>query len=638
MCGFAGCVDASGVSPDLIERMAATLTHRGPDERGSYLGPGVGLGFCRLSIIDLETGNQPLASEDGRVRSVFNGEIYNYRELRARLEKRGHRFATQGDAEVIPHLYEELGVEFVNELRGMFAIALWDDGERRLLLARDPIGEKPLYYTDELPGGGFGFASEMKALLAAGVSREPDRRALAEYLYHLYVPAPRSAFAAIRKLLPGHVLVREHDGKPRLSRYWEPRFETVRRSEEEHVAGVREHVLDAVRSRMVADVPLGAFLSGGVDSATVVAAMSAAAVEPVHTFTITFDGFDHSDESADARAAARHFGTEHHELRGSLDAAALVPTLVESFDEPFGNATAALLWALSRETRKHVKVALTGDGADELFFGYPRYRGFEAAQRYGRLPAVARRLGALAATAIPESTTGRHSLRRAREFLEGGVVSPTQAYSAWIGYFTPDALESLVSDELADEAAHAGEFLHGLTGSEIRDLNELSRVELQSFLPYNVLEYADKMSMAHGLELRAPFVDRHLIDYVGTLPPEMKLRGRVSKWALRRAFEAELPPATLAKPKLGLNPPLGSWLAGAAEPLVRELLDPAVVRRRGLLRPEAVETLLAEQRSGRRDRSLHVWALVMLEMWFRLRVDSVGNGNDSVETAWALSA
>jgi asparagine synthase (glutamine-hydrolysing) len=625
MCGITGLALPGPVPDrDLVERMASCLRHRGPDDTGIHLGPGIGFGFRRLAIIDLVSGNQPLSNEDGQVVSVMNGEIYNFRALRAELEAAGHQFRTQGDGEVLPHLYEEHGPEMVHRLRGMFAIAIWDAKREELLLFRDRAGEKPLYYSTQVPGGGLAFGSEIKALLAAGVSSDPDPQAILEYLYHLYVPAPRSAFAAVSKVSPGH-MVRYRNGKVSVSPYWVPRFHEVKRTDAEHIAGVRERVLDAVRSRLVADVPVGAFLSGGIDSTSVVAAVSRAHQGPVHTFTITFEGFQHYDESAQALAAARHFGTHHHQLRAKLQGPEALPSLVDSFDEPFGNATAVLVSALSEATREHVKVVLTGDGADELFFGYPRYRGLELFQRYKRwTPRALRELAARASTLVPEGKNGRHAFRRAREFLAAGPLDTAAAYKSWIGYFTPELLETLVLPGALESAApeNVTAFMDGLlAGSTEPDLNRISAVELQSFLPYNVLEYADKMSMAHSLELRAPFVDHTLVEYVATMPGHLKLRNGTTKWALRQALAPELPPAVLKRPKRGLNPPLGAWLSDGAAPLIRELLSPDAVRGRGLFRPDAVVRLMAEQESGRRDRSLHIWALLVLELWFRMRVD-----------------
>lgn len=624
MCGIAGVVTPGSIPDrDLVVRMAEQVRHRGPDDAGCHVAPDIGLGFRRLAIIDLEGGNQPVFNRDGTVAAVFNGEIYNFAELRASLEARGHVFRSKGDAEVIPHLYEERGAELVDEIRGMFAFALWDARRRELLLARDRAGEKPLYYTDRLPGGGFAFGSEIKSILAAGVSREPDREALIQYLFHLYIPPPRSGFADIRKLAPGHLL-RYRGGHVEVSRYWRPSFRPAERSEGEQIEGLRDRFLDAVSSRMVADVPVGAFLSGGIDSTAVVAGMARTSTEPVHTFTITFEGFEHYDESQEAAEAARHFGTEHHELRARLEGPETLPDLVRSFDEPFGNPTAILVSSLSAATREHVKVVLTGDGADELFFGYPRYRGFALANRYRRsVPEPLRRALASATKLMPEDTSGNHSFRRAREFLSGGALDPKQAYASWIGYFTPDLLDEVLVDDVRGEAASATRFLDGLfddiTGT---GLNAISEVELQSFLPCNVLEYADRMSMAHGLELRAPFVDHHLVEHVAAMRPNLKLRGGTTKWGLRRALADLIPERALRRPKRGLNPPLGAWLAGDAAPMVDELLDPAAVRSRDLVRPDAVRRLLLEQRRGWRDRSLHIWALMVLELWFRTCVDS----------------
>ncbi len=624
MCGIAGVVERGRVPERaLVERMSSTLIHRGPDDAGVHIGPEVGLGFRRLAVIDLETGNQPVRNEDGAVVAVFNGEIYNFRQLRKQLLAAGHQLHSRGDAEVLVHLYEEYGADLVDHLRGMFAFAIWDGSRSELLLACDPLGEKPLYYADGWRGGGLAFASEAKALLAAGVSREPDLGALAQYLYHLYIPAPSSAFRAIAKLPPGHLLS-HRDGRTTLRRYWAPEVRLAPRLEAEHVAGLREHVCDAVAARLVADVPLGAFLSGGIDSACVVAAMREAGADPIHTFTITFPGHAGYDEAAAARSTARHFGTVHHELAAELDVAGGLAAVIEGFDEPFGNPTAILLRSLSAAARPHVTVALSGDGGDELLFGYPRFRGLELAHRYHEIvPAPLRALAARASTAIPESSQGHHSRRRAREFLAAGSLDSVAAYGSWIGYFTPQLRAELFGRRPAGESDGAEALISGLFGGVREpDLNELSRVELQSFLPYNVLAYSDRMSMASGLELRAPLVDRALVQYALTMPPELKLRRATTKWALRQAFARELPAHVLRAGKRGLNPPVAAWLAGPAAPLLAELLSPPAVRRRGLLAPEAVSNLLAEQKHGRRDRSLHVWSLMALELWFRMRVDT----------------
>jgi len=621
MCGICGVISSGRrVGETRVRRMAATMVPRGPDDDGHHFGPDVGFGCRRLSIIDLDTGNQPVSNEAGNVVAMLNGEIFNFRDLREELQRRGHVFRTRGDAEVLPHLYEEHGSDLFEHLRGMFAIAIWDAERRMLVLGRDRLGEKPLYYSTHAPDGAFVFASEAKALLAAGVPRDPDVGAIVQYLFHLYVPAPASGFSAIKKLLPGHVLELE-GGEVRISQYWRPSFRPTEVDEGRSVAGVRERVIDAVRSRLIADVPLGAFLSGGLDSATVVAAMRAAGADPVHTFTITFEGFDNYDEAVDARATAEHFGTQHHELTATLAGPEGLPFVVDAFDEPFGNPTALLLSALSSVTREHVKVALSGDGADELFFGYPRFRGLAYAARYRRFGmGPLRRVALAAASAVSEGSDGPRN-RRVREFLEVLGAEPRDAYMNWIGYFTPPMLDRLLVPDLRGEGRRTPMFLAGLFDTAgATDLNAVSEVELQSFLPYNVLEYADKMSMAHGLEVRAPFVDHHLVDYVSALPADMKLRGRTSKWALRKAFAPELPQHVVRGTKRGLNPPLGEWLSRSGR-LLDDLLSKEAVAARGLFQWDAIRRLRGEHESGWRDRSLHLWALLVLEIWFRHRID-----------------
>jgi asparagine synthase (glutamine-hydrolysing) len=621
MCGIAGYVGS--LQPGLGLRMATALAHRGPDDAGACeLGNDDGsvtvLAHRRLSIIDLEGGHQPQQNEDGTVKVIFNGAIYNFQELRRALMAGGHRFASRSDTEVLVHLYEEHGLGMLEHLRGMFAFALWDAGKRRLVVARDRMGVKPLYYTSLGNGVDFAFASELKALLQIpGIRRELDPEALAAYLAFLYVPHPRSALRGIHKLPPGHVLVHEA-GRIRIERYWSL----------DPAAGVDpdqvwEGLEEAVQLRLVADVPVGAFLSGGIDSSSIVAAAAATGTPP-DTFTVVFGGADERlyDERVDARETARAIGTTHHELEAKPDVGELLPEIVRHFDEPFGNPTALLTYELSRLTRQYVKVALAGDGADELFAGYPRFRGLVAAAAYRRVPGPVRALAAAGARALPESTRGRHSLRRAREFALAPLDSLDDAYLSWITYFQPAARAGLLSSATAErlrESAPPEQFLVGLFERAPRKdlVNRLSFVELQSFLPCNVLEYADKMSMAHGLEIRAPFTDHRLVEMVFALPGTEKLHRGTSKAALRRAVAGKVPSRALKKRKLGFNPPLGLWLRRDLSSLVDSYLDPEVVASRGLLRPEAVQALVSELRRGRRDVSLHVWALIVLEQWHR---------------------
>jgi asparagine synthase (glutamine-hydrolysing) len=624
MCGIAGYIGAQHVG--LGASMAGLLRHRGPDEAGECVLPTRDGRVCvlahqRLSIIDIPGGHQPQTNEDGSVQLVFNGEIYNFRELRTELEAKGHRFATRSDTEVIVHLYEEHGDDCVHHLRGMFAFALWDGPRERLLLARDRLGVKPLYYA--VPGSGdvqLAFASELKALFEVpGVSRELDLESLTSYLAYLYVPHPRTAVVGARRLPPGHLLVAE-GGRVDVRRYWE--IDTTAQAEPDPKR-VWELISEAVELRLVADVPVGSFLSGGIDSSSIVAAVTERAGPP-DTFTVVFSRPEERlyDERDDARAVARAFGTSHHELEARPDVHELLPEIVRHFDEPFGNPTALLVYELARLTRQHVKVALAGDGADELFAGYPRFRGFAAASWYRKVPGAVRALAAAGARKMPESTRGRHSLRRAREFALAPGDSPESAYLSWITYFDADHRAGLITPSVQErlrESPPPERFVLDLFGRAPRGdlVNRLSYVELQSFLPCNVLEYGDRMSMAHGLEVRAPFTDHRLVEHVMALPGSAKLQRGRTKAILRAAAASHLPARPLGKRKIGFNPPMGLWLNRELSPLVESHLAREQVEARGLFRPDAVERLVTSLRSGRRDVSLHVWSLIVLEQWMR---------------------
>ena len=622
MCGIAGYLGQPQAG--LGAEMAALLSHRGPDDAGEAVietgdGRAAVLAHRRLSIIDIPGGHQPQTNEDRTVHVIFNGEIYNFQELRGALEQKGHRFRTRSDTEVLVHLYEEHDVDMLEHLRGMFAFALWDGPRRRLLLARDRLGVKPLYYAEPAGEIELAFASELKSLLRVpGVPGELDPEALAAYLAFLYVPHPRSAVRGVRKLPPGHLLLREQ-GRTTIRRYWSLDGEVTEPDE----AHLLELLDEAVELRLVADVPIGAFLSGGIDSSSIVASAVASGAHP-DTFSVVFSRPEESryDEREDARLVAETFGTSHHELEAAPDAAELLPEIVRHFDEPFGNPTALLVYELARMTRAYVKVALAGDGADELFAGYPRFRGIAAAAAYRRVPRGVRALAAAGARALPESTSGRHSLRRAREFALAPLESLDDAYVSWITYFDPARRQNLYSPSLAErlrESSPPERFLSELfdrapTGDLV---NRLSFVELQSFLPCNVLEYGDKMSMAHGLEVRSPFTDHRLIEYVVGLPGSEKLHRGRSKAILRRALASRLPERPLTKRKIGFNPPIGLWLRRELGKLIDSHLSREVVEARGLFRPEAVQALVDELRGGRRDVSLEVWSLIVLEQWQR---------------------
>ncbi len=631
MCGIAGyfsLTEPRDEAPDL-ERMTRLLAHRGPDDEGYYREPGLGLGMRRLSIIDLMTGDQPIANETGDVQVVFNGEIYNYRELRSRLEARGHRFGTRSDTEVLVHGYEEWGVELPRHLRGMFAFALWDRVERRLFLARDHFGIKPLYYAEV--GGQLVFASEIKSLLAAGVARDVDPRALDQYLSFLYIPEPRTIFRTVRALPAGHTLTCDQGGQV-VDRYWRFRSASGRfPSRRAAIDEVRQVFEDSVRAMMVADVPIGLFLSAGIDSASILAMMARHSDEPVRTFSIGFEHQErHWDELEGARALARAFGSEHHEFRVRPDVVTQLPRVIRHFDQPFANPTAVILDLLSERTRRHTKVALSGTGGDELFAGYPRHLGMLLYQRYRWLPASLRRLAAAAARRFGrDATDGRLTAHRLRRFLESGALPFDQCYARMLVALEDERKRALYTPRLAASLGgfDATAFLRrqltpGDPGAdELPPVERLLAADIATYLPFNQLTYGDRMTMARSLELRVPFVDQRLADVAASIPLAWNLRRGVTKALFRDAMADLLPPQILRGTKRGLNLPIPLWLRGELGDWMRELLAPERIERRGYLRPDAVHRLIGEHQAGRRDHSLFLWALLVLELWHQAYVD-----------------
>ncbi len=616
MCGIAGSTHADRA---VLEAMRARLVHRGPDSDGLWLDDATGLGFAhtRLAVIDLTPGGaQPMISPSGRFVLAYNGEIYNYRDLRAELEARGERFRSQSDTEVLLALLAREGAGAVDRLAGMFAFALWDRQRGELLLARDRLGVKPLVYAP-LAGGHLAFASEIHALKAhPGIDLGIDGEALSEFLACLYVPAPRTIHAGIRKLPPGHTL-RWRGGRTEIRSYWRPAFTGGRdASLEEAVEEIMPPLRRAVAERMVADVPVGCFLSGGIDSSVVAALMAEearrAGAPPVRTFTMTFDEAAY-DERAAARAVAAHLGSDHTELAAGPGLAGLLERSVDAFGEPFGNPTSLLIDDLSRQARRHVTVALAGDGGDEVFAGYPRYRGGLLARRLRRLLGWLRR-GVLAplARSIPESTRGRHGARRVRRFLAGAPLDEAEMYASWVEYFAPGERRALLG---LDDAAPVTAPIAGLyrEAPSADPLDAMQQTDLLSFLPGNLLAYGDAMSMRHSLELRLPLIDHRLVETIGRLAPAVRIQDGLK--TLLRAVARRLLPAAIAKrPKRGFNPPLGVWLKGDLRPLVEERLTAGRMAALGL-DWAPVERLLGEHRRGWRDHSLKVWALLVLDAW-----------------------
>lgn len=629
MCGIAGIVGQA--NSERIRPMTRTLAHRGPDEEGYFSTHFAALGHRRLKIIDLETGQQPMSSADGRHTLVFNGEIYNFLELRRILEDMGVEFRSNCDTEVILAAYQRWGIEGISRLNGMFAIALWDSDRKELIMARDRLGKKPLFYFND--GQSLVFASEIKAILAAlDQTPEIDFAAISDYLTYLYIPYPRTIFRNIRQVPPAtwiRVKVRPHVMESESRQYWSPlEGSDVPRSSSQAAGYVRERVANAVRSRMLADVPLGVLLSGGMDSSTITAIMAETNEEPVRSFSIGFSRSAAYDEIPSAQRVARRFGCEHQVLEGDTDCSAHLAKIVSHFDQPFGNPTAVLTYLLSALMKDHVTVALSGDGGDELFGGYPRYMGAYMSSLPRALPGFLRnRLLPGIGDAMTDDTEGRHQARRLREFLAGCGMPLIEMYLRWVGYFSPEEKRDFCSPGfLARTADHdSGAFLRAhYTDCEGLDaINRLAYTDIKSFLCCNVLEYADRMSMAHALELRAPFTDHRLVELSMRTPFHHKFRYGESKWILKQAMKPLLPNEVLNKRKLGFNPPVGSWLKGGLRDLPWHLLGTRQIETRGLFQPEAVRSMLELQASGRRDYSLRIWALMILEIWFRIYIDGL---------------
>ena len=584
--------------------MRAAIVHRGPDDGSTDVFGRCVLGHQRLKVIDLDTGYQPVANETGDVVAVFNGEAYNFPALRAEL--RGHEVRGTGDTPVLPHLYEESGPRFVERLDGMFALALWDALRERLVLARDRLGKKPLLWT-RLSDGTLAFASELKALLRLpGLSREVDLAALDAYLALQYVPGDSTALRGIRKVPPGHVLVVEGETE-RLERYWKLEPAEQSSTEGEWLERVRATVGEAVCKRLVADVPLGALLSGGVDSSIVVALMAQQSTDPVRTFTVGFSDARY-DERPYARAVAERYGTVHEELTIAEDVAATLPRFVSAFDEPLGDEAAFPTFLIAEQARRHVTVALGGDGGDEAFAGYERYIAHGLA---ARVPGVAARTGAAAVRLVPAARREpRSPLFRAARFLDVAGSPARERYSRLMEVFPLELRRDLWVDPHRAEAVSLEPHGAGIAG--------LQRLDVATYLPGDLLLKADLTSMAHSLELRSPFLDHEVMALGLALPERLKARGREGKVALRRAFAGDLPSDVATRGKTGFGVPLGRWFRADLRELTRDVLSTD----RGWFRRDTVTRLLDEHDGGRADHGHRLWCLLMLELWVREHVDA----------------
>ena len=627
MCGIYGVVyplRTDRPDPSLMARMGRVMTHRGPDDEGHYVTDGAAIGMRRLSIIDVAGGHQPISNEDGTVWVVCNGEIYNFPELRRQLESRGHVFSCNSDVEVIVHLYEEEGPELFKRLRGMFAAAVWDVRLSRLVLGRDRLGKKPLYVRRE--PNRILFASEIKAILQAdSVSPRIDPVALHEYLGLGYVPAPLTLFEGIEKILPGHCVVIEK-GRIEDRQYWDVRFDDVRSgSEEEWIERVRAKVFDAVKVRLMSDVPLGAFLSGGIDSSTIVAAMARATDSPVKTYSIGFDASDKFyDELPYARLVAQAYATDHHEIIVRPDVANLLLRLVWHMDEPIADSAFITTYLVAQLAGESVKVILSGVGGDELFGGYRRYLGDRLNRYYQMLPATVRRtLLPRAIAALPQD---RHSrwrsyVRYADAFLKSAELDPQSRYMSYITVFSPDVRAALLKagGPAGAPSAIVNEYFR--RAGDVDSLSRIVYVDLKTSLADDLLLLTDKMTMAASIECRAPLVDHELVELTAGMPSNLKVRGLSMKYLLKKVAEPWLPRQILRRPKRGFGAPIGAWFRRDLETLIDDTLSESQVRKRGLLDPKVVAELIARHRLQQTDNTDHLLALVTLELWCRIFLD-----------------
>jgi len=627
MCGICGVVynEPGRVDEALLRKADDLIVHRGPDDEGRYVDEYAGLAMRRLAIIDLNTGHQPISSRDGSLNIVFNGEIYNFQELREGLEKRGYPFKTKTDTEVILALYEQEGAACVKKLRGMFAFAIWDSRRRRLFLARDRIGKKPLLYA--LGPGFLAFASELRCLLCWPVDRRLNAKAVDYYLSLQYIPSPQTIYAGIRKLPPAHTLTFE-GGKISIERYWDLPLgqPPLKCGVDEACEMIREKLREAVRLRLISDVPLGAFLSGGVDSSIVVALMSELSERPVKTFSIGFQEESFS-ELPYAREVAKAYGTDHRELVVTADMTDVLPKLAWHYGEPYADTSALPSYYVSRETRRYVTVALNGDGGDEDFAGYIRYFAMKTARLYDAVPAPLRRAAQAAAQLLPEQEAPFSFFWRLKRFLRSAVFADTaRRHLQMICYFseadkkglyTPAMLHAMGMDEDRDRA-DAERYLDNAFQRAAREdfVNSLLYVDVATYLPECLMAKMDIASMANSLEGRSPFLDHEVMELAFRLPGDWKLKGlKGHKWILKKAFRDKLPPAIRRRGKMGFGIPIGSWFRGKLKDYWQDLVMSPKALSRGYFNREALQAIWDQHQTRRRDHGYRMWGQLMLELW-----------------------
>jgi len=613
--------------------MCQSIVHRGPDEDGYYVADGVGLAMRRLSIIDLDTGRQPVANEDGTVRVVFNGEIYNYESLTKELKSRGHQFATAGDTETIVHLYEEHGLDFAKHLRGMFAVALWDSKRRRLVLARDRIGEKPLYYY--VHGQQLIFGSEPKTILQWLKKRSVNPQAVCQFLAAGYVPAPRTFFAGMNKLGPGEILTWE-DGRAEVRRYWRrTRDERSDITFPEACDQLSDRLSESVRLCLKSDVEVGAFLSGGLDSSVMVALMREHEAN-VQTFAVGYEGLAAGfNELHYAKKVASDLGTTHHELiLGPVSSIELLPKILWHYDEPHGEPTSVLVYLLSRFTREHVKVAVGGTGGDEIFYGYPRHAGIRMLQYYRLMPAWFRKgIVERIIARWPESTKGSRFAKRAKRFIGGSAHPPSEAYLGWVSLLGAETRASLVAGtmcEHVDDPAGDGFLRDLLCNDDNRGfMHKITDVDVGGYLPEYQLAYMDRMSMACGLEVRAPLCDYELVNFVTSLPAQYRIKGTRTKHIFKTVAKQWINKDIAERKKVGFDSPIGQWFKDELRSFVTGFLSEEHVARTGILNPQGVSRVVGDHLAGRRDYSLQLWSLIAIEAWHRMYIeDAITDGSE----------
>lgn len=620
MCGICGVVSfepSQVTDKSILEKMNNTLRHRGPDDEGYYQDSRASLAMRRLSIIDLFTGQQPISNESGDIWVVYNGEIYNFQPVRADLESRGHMFKTQTDTEIIVHAYEEYGDECVKHFNGMFALALWDSRRCRLLLARDQMGIKPLYYwkgRDKLV-----FGSELKSLTAhPDVPRRINLAAIDLFLSLEYIPSPMTIHEDVFKLPPGHILVME-DGRTKISQFWDVPVQPVGEDEDECAETLSGLMREAVRMRLISDVPLGAFLSGGIDSSAVVGYMSQFSSKPVQTFSIGFEDATYN-ELPYADAVARHFGTDHRSEVLNPDVASLAESLVQHHDEPFADTSIFPTYLVSKLARQHVKVALSGDGGDELFAGYDTYLAERLSRYYGKLPEVVRRNVMPAfANMIPPRPAKKGTINKVKRMIEGASMDPALQHTRWMIFLNEWEKDALYRSDMKNalQRRSTASFFEGHF-QKARSFDSLAQqqyVDLKTYLADNILTKVDRMSMAVSLEARVPLLDHRIAEFALNLPAHMKLSHSRTKIILRRALKRLVPDLVLEKPKQGFSIPMKHWLGSSLKPMMMDLLSEHTVQQRGYFNPQVVSAWIQEHLDGRVNHAHRLWALMVLELW-----------------------